>query len=580
MKFPHKDEAIKSLAEMEEELNGIQSETDSYLSDMDEIGPEEFDFEGADLDDEEKEKADKIKTPEDAKKVLNTCKDDLQKVIDSLDGLSGQVSEELSEASFKRYNEKYASSLISLAGQTDRVISDAKDAMKYWTFLRKAKKVKNVQLEKTINKESFTDPIDKAFSQIEKSMTFLDKMANTLGYVRKDKVLEVAGKEVDATAVPPTGAEFTGDKWPQNKNTAEVELRHWNAGSSKFDRDKSFEDARPNAATEHRLDNTEYTRNDAPYVNASFKFNKENKFSSYWEIVDVRSGKKVIADFVNVPPSIGKKNEESFKIFSSNQYGKRILENVKATGIEAVAKSLGGVISKLDGDTLKVVAADKGSLRSYYTDAFGDSGYAADLVAGKDNSMDVGYTPKDDSVSSKDTTTKDGTGKLSKKDKEDTQKQSTQVDHEVLRARSRQAIKLARKLSSRGAIPFVKAAIMQKAEELMELDEEQFAATEKTIEDIPVVNEAALKSAHIPETEIGIVGNKSEGVRDQTAQVKTEDIDSGVKSDANVSKKANLVPQTVSADNKTGVRFAFNTVAKRLHDKGITPDKLRIAKRV
>jgi len=569
MKFPQKDEAIKSLAEMEAELTETQSDADAFLSDLDEMGPEDMDFTDVELDEGEKEEVDKIETPEDAKKVLNSACDDLQKVIDSLDGLTGQVKEEITEAKFKRYNEKVASSLITLAEQTDKGIQDAKAAMKYWAFLKKAKKVEKVAATVATTP---TDEIDKVFATVEKSMTFAEKVAKTFGYVKADKVVE-------ATAVPPTGAEFSGDKFPGGKNPADVENRAWSAGAGKFDRDKSFEDARPNPAEDHRLDTSQYSRNDAPYINASFKLNKENKFSSYWEIVDTKTGKKVVADFANVPNTIGTKNAESFKLFSSKGYGERIIDTVVSSGIENVAKSLGGKVSKLDKETLKVVAADKGSLRSYYTDAYGDAGYSGELTAGADQTMDKGYTPKDNSVKGKSTETKDGTGKLSNKEDEENAKTATpDDDHQVLLAKSRQAVKLARKFASRGAIPFVYASIMKKAEELMGLEDDQFEAKDEALNDIPVVNEAALKNAHIPETEVGIVGNKSEGVRDQGAQVKTEDIDSGVAGDAKISKKANLVPQMLT-DNPSEVKFTFNSIKSRLEEKGITPDKLRVAKR-
>ncbi len=567
MKLPQKDEAIKSLAEMGEELNEAKGEADAFLSDISDIGPDELDFENGEFGEDEKELADKIETPEDAKKVLKTCIDDLQRVSDSLDGLSGQVEEEITEASFKRYNAKYASSLISLAEQTDKVLTDAKEAMKYWAFLKKAKKVKPaIVTAASLN----SDSIEQVFANVEKSIGFVAKMAKALGYEK----IDVSGKHVDATAVPPTGAEFSGDKFPQSKNTAEVENRAWAAGASKFDRDINWEGNKINPAVDQRLTTVDYPRNDAPYINASFKFNKDNKFSSYWEIVDPRSGKIVRADFANVPADIGIKNEASFKLFASKKYGKRILENIHATGIDAVAKSLGGVVSALDSNTLKVVAADKGSLRSYYSDAFGDPGYASELTAGKDNAgMDVAYTPKDNSVANKSTETKDGVGKIT--DIQKPKQVTADEDHEVLRAKSRQAIMLARKLSSRGAIPFVRDAIMKRAEELMELDDEQFAATEDAIEDIPVTNEAALKSAHIPDTEVGIVGNTREGVRDQSAKVQTEDINTNVKSDATVSKTSSLVPQMIS-DNPNELKFKFNTVVSRLRDKGITPEKLRL----
>jgi len=165
MKLPQKSEAIKSLAEMGEELNEAKGDTDAFLSEIGEIGPDELDFTDDDeLSEDEKGVVEKIKTPEDAKKVLNTSIDDLQRVVDSLDGLYGQVEEELTEASIKRYTAKYASSLISLAEETDKALVDSKEALAHWAFLKRARKVKPAAVAPATN-----DSIDQVFANVEKS---------------------------------------------------------------------------------------------------------------------------------------------------------------------------------------------------------------------------------------------------------------------------------------------------------------------------------------------------------------------------------------------------------------------------
>lgn len=551
-----KKQALEALGEMEDELNSTKKDADSFLGDVKELSPDDMSFDSNDesLGEEDKEKIDKIKTPADAKKALNTCVTDIQSVIDALDGLTGQATEEKSAIAFKRLNAKYSSELVGLAQQTDSAIADAKKALSYWAFLKKAKKASKKSTQSST--ATSHDSIDQAFATVEKSLSFADKIANLLGY-----------KKVEATAVPPSGADFSGDKWPNGKDPKEVEERAWHAGAEKFKRDKSFEDARPNPTVDNRLDTVEYPRNDKPYVNASFKENKDNKFSSYWEVVDAKSGRKLVADFANVPSETGPKNDQTFKEFSSKFYGNRIADTVVKEGLEAVQKQLGGTISKVTVEGLKAIAADKSSLKKYYTDAFGDSSYASDLTSGSDKSkMDVAYTPKDDSVKNKKVETKDGTGKLSAKD----------IDIE--RALARQAVVLARKFASRGAIPFTKESIMKKAESLMKLTAAEFKMRSESLDEIPIVNESALKEAHIPDTETGIVGNKAEGVRTPTAQVKTEDINSNVKSDANV-KKSSFVPQTAT-DGVPQIKYQFNTVKARLDEKGIAPEKLRVAKRI
>lgn len=550
-----KKQALEALGEMEDELTSTKGDAESFLGDINEMSPDDMDFDLKDesLSPEDKDTIKKIKTPEDAKKALDTANKDIASVIDALDGFTGQATEEKEAIAFKRMNAKYSSSLINLAKQTDTVIIDAKAALAHWSFLKKVKRPSKKASKNT--HASTNDPIDEAFSTVEKSLTFVEKIASALGY-----------KKVEATAVPPTGADFSGDKWPNGKDPKEIEERAWHSGGEKFNRDKSFENARPNPSVDRRLDSSEYPRNDKPYVNASFKVNPDNKFSSYWEITDAKSGRKLVADFANVPGDTGPKNDQTFKEFASKHYGKKIAETVVTSGLETVQKQLGGTISKVTKEGLKVVAADKGGLKSYYTDAFGDSSYASELTSGAGvTKMDTKYTPKDDSVKSKKVETKDGPGKLSAKD----------IDIE--RAQARQAVILARKYASRGAIPFTKEAIFSKAGNLMKLTADAFKTRSESLDDIPIVNEAALKQAHIPDAETGIVGNTKEAVRDQNAKVNTEDIDGNVKGDANV-KKSSFVPQT-AVEGTPQIKYQFNTVKSRLGNKGITSEKLRLPKR-
>jgi hypothetical protein len=112
----------------------------------------------------------------------------------------------------------------------------------------------------------------------------------------------------------------------------------------------------------------------------------------------------------------------------------------------------------------------------------------------------------------------------------------------------------------------------------MQLDDATFGIKEATIDELPIVSEAALKEAHIPDAETGIVGNLFEGVRDPKAQVKAEDVDSTVKSDAKISKQANIVPQIQSQVpiGKLSVADSFHTIENRLKQKGLDPTKTRL----
>jgi hypothetical protein len=561
MNLPEKPAIIQSLADMEKELNDSKKTVEAFMDDIDNLSPDDMQFDNKDesLGEEDKEKISEIKTPEDAKKVLKTVKDDVDNVINSLDGLAGQTQEEKSASKFKRFNEKYANAIMTLSQNADKAIQDAQDVLRHWGFLRKAKKIAKKVTPSTSTPVLAT--LNEALASVEQTAKWLDTMAGHFGYIRKD-----------ATAVPPTGADFTGDKWPEGKNPAEVELRNWQSGADKFKRDKKFEDARPNASDENRLNTVDYPRSDKPFVNAFFHPVENNKFGSYWEVVDTKSNKKLVASFVNLPkelfPKNLPKNDMTFQQFASPAYGNSIVTAVIERGIDAVKKELDAAESALDKTTLnKVAAADKGNLRKYYTDAYGDAGYAGELTKGAEKEMNIGYTPKDDSVKNKKEETKDGPGKIS----------SEKADPEVLKAKARRAVNLARKLSSRGALPFTYESIYKKAEELMELPDDQFQAKDQALDDIPVINEAALKEAHIPDTEIGIVGNTPEGVRDPMAKVTTEDIDKNVKSDATISKASSLIPQTFIDNDKKGYQFVFKSIKQKLEEKGITSDKLRIA---
>jgi len=75
---------------MEAELTETQSDADAFLSDLDEMGPEDMDFTDVELDEGEKEEVDKIETPEDAERLEGEYEDYVteQKIPDA-DALSG-----------------------------------------------------------------------------------------------------------------------------------------------------------------------------------------------------------------------------------------------------------------------------------------------------------------------------------------------------------------------------------------------------------------------------------------------------------------------------------------------------------
>jgi len=274
------------LKSMAAELNVTKKRAADFLEDLGEVAPndvidQEIPGESGEATKElpegnkEESKEKKIKTPADAKAVLEEAKTDLQNVVDSLDGICGQVEEEEKKASFKRQNDRYAGSIQTLAVSAQKVIQDADDAMNHWAFLSALK-----------------NPA----SKIQNSS--LKNVAETLEDVdRINRIVDRTASRRFSTAVPPTGSEFTGDKFPGGKNPAEVENRAWADGAGKFQKDRKFEDARPNPAVDNRLNVEDYSRDEKPHVNASFVIVPENKYASYWDITDTLSGKRIIADF-------------------------------------------------------------------------------------------------------------------------------------------------------------------------------------------------------------------------------------------------------------------------------------------
>ena len=619
MKKTSSQEIASALHDMGKELASMKKEAEGYMAELGDVKPEELSIPfgggdegggspeggnenpfggpegGAPEEGEEKGPEGKkhvIKTPADAKKVLDEACKDVQEVIDNLDGLQGTAQEEEKEASLKRFNDRYAGSLEKLASQADKAINDAKAALKHWSFI--------------LNNRNPIAAIKD--SKLKQAAQTIQEVSSFNRWLTK-----LTGKDVVATAVPPTGAEFSGDKWPKGHGDPKmVEDRTWHKQNDKFDKDKAFEDKRPNPAVDHRLDTVDYARNEEPFVNATLTVKPDSeRWSSYWSVVDTKSGKAVKASFVDIPKSVGPKNAATFNEFLSKDYGDRVVNHVMQNGIESLASALGAeliegkqVLASLEAEARDPKIKDKAKVRKYYKDAYGDAAFAKGMTSsqkqasedeeGKDKEkkdekkeekektkkeaaekgdMDVKYTPekehpKDANPGEQFEKSKDGAGKLTSK----------QEDPELIKAKARRAVEVARKYASRGAIEFDKTPILKKASELMQLDDATFAIKEATIEELPIVCEAALKEAHIPDAESGIVGNLFEGVRDQKATVTAEDVDATVKSDAKIAKQASIVPQIQSQVplGKLSVADSFHTIENRLKAKGLDPMKTRL----
>jgi len=599
----------EALAAMIADLKIAKAKVQDLKQGLKDYEPENYDFEaeaeepaeGEEVEEseevEEKPEKPKIETKEDAKKVLEEAKKDVEDVEEALDGILGEAEEEEKVASFKRASsQSNQDRLATLANQAKNAIADAKDCVSHWSFLMKHKIGKSAASSIASGSD-----IRKAEETLKEAVGFVQRAKNFLGL----------GKQ--STAVPPDRSEFTGDKWPGGKNPAEVELRHWQAGASEFKRVNKKYNEMPNPATDERYTDEGNPDNPKPYVNATLYIDQANKFASYWDVVDTKSGKGMRVSYADLPDEIGPKNASTFGQFTSKTYGAAIIDNVMARGIEDTASELNArpLTGRMVTAAKKEHVTDYGNITSYYADAYGDRAYARKLTATKGGAyegMEVNYKPEHDDVSSTNKSeefgkAKDGPGKLSSykyaknmdldddddaddadaedgfEEEIDEEEPTGETKKEIIRAKARRAVDLALKFAAVGQIEFNKQAVYNKAKELLKLTSADFLATERVLDGFPIVNEAALKTSHIPDVESGIVGNRKEGVSEPKATVKTEDVNSGVERDAKISsqKVASVVPQLTTSGSE-GMRPALQitTLQEKLQRAGISGAKLRL----
>lgn len=537
--------ALKAdLTEMKKDLLQVKKAAEELMEDLKDAKPEDISLDSEMAPDKKEEHPVEIKTPEDAKKVLNEAVEDIQQVIDKVDGLAGQADEEVEKVAFKRSSDKYASTIQALASTADKAIEDATSALNHWSFLKNRIKVKEAALTNPALRDTLT--------QVKEAHTLLEGIKSFLGFNKQ------------ATAVPPTGAEFTGDKFPNKKNPADIENHHWEAGAQEFKKNKKKEDSMVNPATETRLTDAGNPHDEKPFVNASLFEEPGNKFGSFWVVADSKVGKQIKVAFVNIPPKIGPRNEYGFSQFSSKEWGIKLAERVTEIGLESVRTLTGGEYVHKTA-SLSSTAVEKGSIKKYYAEAYGDASYAKDLVAGDTKKMDTAYVPKEKTVKDADTNTKDGAGKL-----------SSVEDPAVIKAKAHKMIGIAKKAAAAGIIDFNKQSLKSYASDLMKKSDAAVDAIEDTLDHSVIYNEAALKEAHIPDTESGVIGNTATGVSDPKSQVSTEDVNKNVASDAKI---ASFVPQMQKqASVQPEVASMFTTLEKRLQEKGVDLTKTRVRK--
>ena len=380
----------------------------------------------------------------------------------------------------------------------------------------------------------------------------------------------------EATAQPPTGARDLGDygtpggvesfemetwwkkMYPQYVGMKDTEKRiDLNSPEGKVElltgalNDKSADEkAEPGSA------------GTTPAIFAKRFANKWEPKKTFYGVVKVAEDGSVegfSANFTDVTDEDA--GEDEFNAFTSDDYLDEIVATVKARGITATRKIMNGKIAQLEnitpGKTQKVnplydtqeekkhsnsprkgerpdekeghgkaVANDK----AYFAKAYGDPGYASDLVKAQKKVASL-------------------EAKIA--DLEADRKSDLIAKH---------ALHLARIAASRGIIPFDMKNIQSQAMEYIKYDTNGINAVKSHLEKLPIVNQRALEAYQIPEAENmqhGVVNNSLDVVdRVRIEHTNPEDvapdgIQPAVERDAkltaaqkaNIAKKASIVPQ-------------------------------------
>jgi len=178
----------------------------------------------------------------------------------------------------------------------------------------------------------------------------------------------------------------------------------------------------------------------------------------------------------------------------------------------------------------------KGDDKAYYATAYGDPGYASDLV--KANTKIAALEGKVNEL--------------------EIEKKADIV--------SKRALHLARITASRGIIPFDLPSVQKQAMEYINLDENGLNAVKSHLEKLPVTNRRALEAYQIPEAEnmgAGVIHNTLDSVKkvryDRTSpeNVAPEGIQPAVENNAKLSE-----------DSRNRVRKQAEIIVPQMHSDG------------
>ena len=472
------------------------------------------------------------KKPENVKEVLQNAVEDLKEVHEDLkeveEKLEGNAEKPLVSVldGKKRYGRRLKTAVEEALKEAKPVIEDAQDAVKDAQEIIEdtIKDLKTVEKPGAGEKKP-EEKTEKSKEKDEGGENVTDKLneiVSSADSIKKaHKQLTDIFVEKEASAYPPTGAKDPGD---YGEPPVAKELSTWKGFNQEYEKMKGKEKRTEFDTPAGRVDLL-------TGIVAKLFLNKEKKGNSYWLVTKQGSDFAVKSTFVDVAGE--NQTDENFKKFCSDFYKLQILKSIIASGLDDTRREMFGKWVKVkkqaapfEGKEIKEVPkglydaneADKksGQPRSgveptdapkvagdkkYYSDAYGDPGFAGELTKAK-----VAAIVKENE-------------KLRKK------VVALEADN-IADALAKKAVDLARKAAAAGVIPFDVDNVTEKAKEYSELDDAGFNAVEETLDALPVVNSRALKAYQIPEAEnvdSGVVYDATNSVEKERIEGKHPD---------------------------------------------------------
>jgi hypothetical protein len=301
-----------------------------------------------------------------------------------------------------------------------------------------------------------------------------------------DTLKSFAGHKTEAVSAYPPGKtqEDKGDYETKEKmSQGQFEVKEWKGMASK---DESLR------AKEHKLQYTDIGKR-APLqgISLSAKFNP-NRLPAKSAWVLYRNGVPAIqATFANVAGD--DMTRENYAKFAGQQpfdtidgkpisFGQAMIITARAKGLREVLAQTQGTLVKTAAEVGNADVAgenmDKGYLKKYYTEAYGDASFAAGLVASM--SPKVATSIKDTIVALE--------AKIA----------SVEAD-KAETVKAHKCVAVARLMASRGDIAFDRPSLEKQASALMQKSVNEIDKIATTLKSKPIKNEAALVTAAVPD---------------------------------------------------------------------------------